>query len=156
MAAAAYLDALAHRLGRVRASRRGTGPAPGLATLAGTARLLARRGAGGGRTALRRSTAGGRGPAASGGYRRGRRGDGTPRFAHDVRERFKVVSALLGGIPRQADHVPAARDDETCGVLLAQVIAVRFLICRQRPENGRGVAVHVRERVDGRLLARST
>jgi hypothetical protein len=77
-------------------------------------------------------------------------------LADYVREGLQVVGTLLRRVRRQAHHVPAARHDEPGGVLLAQVITVRLNICGKRPEHRRGVAVHVRERVDGRLLARST
>ena len=81
---------------------------------------------------------------------------GAPCLADDVRQRLKVVGPFLRRVRRQPDHVPAARHDQPGGVHLAQVLAVRFDVGRERPEHGRGVAVHVRERVDGRLLARGT
>ena len=78
------------------------------------------------------------------------------RLAHDVRQRLEVVGSLPGRVPRQPYDIPASRHDQPGRVLLAQVITVRLDVCRQRSEHGRGVAVHVRERVDGRLLARGT
>lgn len=133
MAATAHLDALADWLCRTRPGRV-TRCASRRAALTGTPRRP------------RRGTRGGR---------RGR-GRGVSRFPDDIRERLKVVSAFLRWISRQAHHIPATGHDKPRRVLLAQVVAVRFLVRGQRPEHGRGVAVHVRERVDGRLLARST
>jgi len=76
--------------------------------------------------------------------------------ADDVRERLEVIGALLRGVGRQPHHVPPARHHEPRGVHLAQVPRMRVDVPRERAENGRGVLVHVRERVDGRLLARGT
>src|SRR6266567_2821712 len=72
---------------------------------------------------------------------------------HRVRERFQVIGAVLGRFHGQPHHVPAARRGQPGGVLFAQVVAVRLDIGRQRPEHRGGVAVHVRQRVDGRMLA---
>ena len=83
-------------------------------------------------------------------------GPGAPGLADDVRQRLQVVGTLLGGIGGQSQHIPAARHDQPGCVFLAQVVTVRLDIGRKRPEHGRGVAVHVRERVDGGLLARGT
>jgi hypothetical protein len=134
VAATADLDALANRLGRVRATL-GARTAPARTSRTGTAGLP-RRDSGGG------------------GHRRRHRG--LTRLTNHVRERLKVVGTLLGRVSRQAHHVPAARNDETRRVLLTQVVAVRLYIRGKRTEHSRGVTVHVRERVDGRLLARST
>jgi hypothetical protein len=81
---------------------------------------------------------------------------GTAGLADDVRQRLEVVGPFPGRVGRQFHHVPAARRDQPGGVLLAQVITVRLNIGREWPEHGRRVTVHVRERVDGRLLARGT
>src|SRR5579875_15419 len=81
---------------------------------------------------------------------------GAAGLADDVRQRLNVLGPFPGGILRQPYPVPPARHDEPGGVLLAQVVTVRLDVCRERPEHGRRVAVHVRERVDGRLLARGT
>jgi hypothetical protein len=81
---------------------------------------------------------------------------GAANVADDVRQRLKVVGALLRWVWREPDHVPATRHDEPRGVHLAEVPRVRIDIDRERPEYGCRVFVHVRERVDGRLLARGT
>jgi len=79
-----------------------------------------------------------------------------PRLTDDVGDRLKVVQALLLRASRQPHDVPAARRDEPGRMLLAQVVRVWLLVGGQRPEDGRRVPVHERERVDGRLLARRT
>src|SRR5581483_799237 len=90
--------------------------------------------------------------------------DWFPQFAslpraglHDrVREGLQVVFPGLDvvGVDRQPHHVPAARRGQPGGVLLAQVVTVRLDIRGQRPEYRGRFAVHVRQRVNGRMLAR--
>jgi len=75
---------------------------------------------------------------------------------NDIGQCLKVVGALLGRVRRQPDHVPAARHHQAGRVHLAQVPRVGVGVSRKRTEHGRRVLVHVRERVDGRLLARGT
>ncbi len=58
------------------------------------------------------------------------------------------------GVDREADDFPAARRGQPVSVRRAQVIAVRLHVRGEWPEHGRGVAVHVRERVDRGMLAR--
>src|SRR5580692_3093769 len=73
---------------------------------------------------------------------------------HRVGERLQVIGAVLSRIRRQPDHVPAARRGQPARVFLAQVIAVRLHVRRQRSEDCGGVAVHVGQRVYRRMLAR--
>ena len=81
---------------------------------------------------------------------------GPPHLTDDVRNRLKIIGPFLSRVGRQPDHVPAARHHQPGGMHLAQVPRVGVDVTRERAEYGRGVLVHVRERVDGRLLARGT
>src|ERR1700761_7926688 len=70
-----------------------------------------------------------------------------------VGQSLQVVHALLHGVAGQPDHVPAAGHGQPLSVLGAQVVAVRLDVSSQRPQHRGGVAVDVRERVDGGLPA---
>src|SRR5579875_636346 len=86
--------------------------------------------------------------------RTGRAGRLAPRRLPDgVGQRLEVIDALLHRVTGQPDHVPAPGHGQPLGMLGAQVVAVRLHVRGQRAQHGRGVAVHVGERVDGGLPA---
>jgi hypothetical protein len=58
---------------------------------------------------------------------------GATHVADDVRQRLKVVGALLRWVGREPDHIPAARHDEPRGVHLAEVPRVRVDVDCERP-----------------------
>ena len=85
--------------------------------------------------------------------------NGPGRLAYGVREGFEVVAAagphLVGVLALVSHNLPPARGREPGGVLLAQVVAVRFGVDGQRAHHGGPVGVDVGERGDGRKGARS-
>lgn len=60
------------------------------------------------------------------------------RFADGVGERLQIVSLRdrRGELPRVANHVPAAGHGEPHGMLLAQIVGVRFSEGGERPDDG--------------------
>ena len=60
------------------------------------------------------------------------------RLADGVGERLQIVSLRYrrGELPRVANHVPATGHGEPHGMLLAQIVGVRFSEGGERPDNG--------------------
>src|SRR5579875_1780253 len=72
------------------------------------------------------------------------------RLPHRVGQGLQVVARRpVAGAERQPHDVPPARRGEPVGVLAAQVVAVRLDERGERPEDRRGVPVHVGQRAHG-------
>jgi hypothetical protein len=76
-------------------------------------------------------------------------------FTHKIGEGFKIIAAGLEhlSVDREPNHVPSARGGEPLVVDIAQVVTVRFRIASQRPNDSRGIGIHIRERRDCRTPA---
>ena len=78
------------------------------------------------------------------------------RLAYGVRQGFQVIGrsrVFLRLADGEPNDIPAPRCGHPVGVTRAQVVAMGLDEGRQRPENSRGVPVHVGKRVQGSLLA---
>jgi hypothetical protein len=72
-----------------------------------------------------------------------------------VCERQEVIrpGLLRGGRHGQPQHFPATRNRQRVRVLFTEVVAVRLGIGGQRPQDGGGVRIHVRQGGYRRLAA---
>jgi len=72
-----------------------------------------------------------------------------------VGKRQQVIGPWLlgGGRHGQAQHFPATGNRKRIGMLLAEVVAVRFRVGGERPQDCGGVCVHVRQGGYRRLAA---
>jgi len=84
--------------------------------------------------------------------RRGRQLVDAGRLADGVGERLQIVSLRdrRGEFTRVANDVPAAGHREPHGVLLAQIVGMRFSECREGPDDGGRVGIHVGQSGDRR------
>jgi hypothetical protein len=74
-------------------------------------------------------------------------------IAHGVGESQEIIAGRFRlALDHEPDHFPTARCGECLRMLLAQVVAVRFGLARQRTEHCCGVSIGIRQRRGGRTL----
>lgn len=74
-------------------------------------------------------------------------------IAHRVGKSQQIIgSGFRWALDREPDHFPTTRRRECLRMLLAQVVAMRFGLARQRTENCCGVSIGIRQRRGGRTL----
>ena len=74
--------------------------------------------------------------------------------AHSVSESQQIIGCWFGLLlDSEPDHFPAAGCREGLRMLLAQVVAMRFGLARQRTEDRCGVSIGVSQSRGGRTLA---
>lgn len=82
---------------------------------------------------------------------------GLGRLAHGVRKRQQVIrrGAVVGRVSREPDHLPPARCGHPLAMAVAEVVAVRLGVCRQRAENRCLVGIDIGQGRHRRTRARA-
>ena len=77
-------------------------------------------------------------------------------FPHSIHKCGQIITAGHAGLAGkvQADYFPSQRDRQPGGMGVAQVIAVGFSVCCQRPQHGGGISIDIRQGGNSCLTAR--